>query len=215
VSFALAAVGGAGYDPPVSRFAPTAPLPPPARGREIDPASVAPLSLRELFHDHYARVWRLLRRLGVPPALVDDALQEVFLVASRRLGDIRPGKERSFLHGVALRVASDQRRRQASRPATRELLPTEPVADAGPSPEETLERRRERELLDEVLSQMRGELREVLVLFELEELEVKQIAELQRIPIGTAGSRLRRAREEFAAIVRRLRARLDGAEAER
>jgi RNA polymerase sigma-70 factor (ECF subfamily) len=55
----------------------------------------------------------------------------------------------------------------------------------------------------------------VLVLFELEELEVKQIAELQRIPIGTAGSRLRRAREEFAAIVRRLRARLDGAEAER
>ena len=52
------------------------------------------------------------------------------------------------------------------------------------------------------------ELRTVLVLFELEGLEIRAIAELEQIPVGTASSRLRRAREEFSALARRLRASL-------
>ena len=50
------------------------------------------------------------------------------------------------------------------------------------------------------------DLRTVLVLFELEGLEVRQIAEIEQIPVGTASSRLRRAREEFSAIAKRVRA---------
>jgi len=60
-----------------------------------------------------------------------------------------------------------------------------------------------------VLARMPLELRTVFVLFELEGLEVRAIAELEGLPVGTASSRLRRAREEFSAIARRVRASLD------
>ena len=50
------------------------------------------------------------------------------------------------------------------------------------------------------------DLRTVFVLAELEEMEVRELAGVLEIPVGTAASRLRRAREEFSAIARRLRA---------
>jgi RNA polymerase sigma-70 factor (ECF subfamily) len=80
------------------------------------------------------------------------------------------------------------------------------VADWAPSPEQVVERRRARELLDEVLCRLSLELRTVFVLVELEGLAGKDVAALEGIPIGTASSRLRRAREEFSATVKRLRA---------
>src|SRR5689334_22235625 len=80
--------------------------------------AVAVDRLSEMFHHHYDFVWRSVRRLGVPPDAVDDAAQEVFVVASRKLDSIELGKEKAFLFGTAMRVASDtrraaQRRRQA------------------------------------------------------------------------------------------------------
>jgi RNA polymerase sigma-70 factor (ECF subfamily) len=149
-----------------------------------------------------------LRRLGVPIAQLDDATQEVFWVAARRLSDIEHGSEHPFLYGVALRIASNELRRMKSAMQIAELELVHTIVHDGPSPEEHLEQRQARELLDEVLVQLPLELRTVFVLFELEGMEVRQIAELQAIPLGTAGSRLRRAREEFSAITRRVRARL-------
>jgi RNA polymerase sigma-70 factor, ECF subfamily len=163
-----------------------------------------PLDLRSLFEDHYASIWRLLRRLGVPLSLLDDAAQEVFWVAARRLKDIEPGREHPFLYGVALRVASNQIRRQPPiQAAELELFPH--LKSDAPSPEEHCEQRQLRAMLDEVLDRMPAELRTVFVLCELEELEVRKVAELVSIPVGTASSRLRRAREEFSAIARRVR----------
>ena len=163
--------------------------------------------VRALFHAHYTSIWRLLRRLGVPAAQLDDAAQEVFWVAARKLAQIEPGRQHSFLYGVALRVAAGLLRRNARVPAHEELSALE-LSDGAPSPEEQLERARERELLDQVLDRLPLELRSVLVLFELEGLDVRAIAEIEQIPVGTVGSRLRRAREEFSAAARRLRAAL-------
>lgn len=164
----------------------------------------AVLDLRALFDANYASVWRLLRRLGVHPAQLDDAAQEVFWVAARRLHDIQPGREHAFLYGVSLRVASNAVRRQNAAPPWVEIESTSRIPDHAPSPEEQLEQRRARELLDWVLDRMPLELRTVFVLFELEGLEVRDIAELEEIPVGTASSRLRRAREEFSAIAKRV-----------
>jgi RNA polymerase sigma-70 factor (ECF subfamily) len=166
--------------------------------------------VRSLFQAHYAAVWRLLRRFGVPVAQLDDAAQEVFWVAARRFADIEAGREKAFLYGVALRVASNElRRSQVSAELTRPLGDLEQVlADLAPSPEESLEQRRALLLLDAALRQLPLELRTVLVLFELEGLEVSKISEIEGIPLGTASSRLRRAREEFSAIAKRLRAAL-------
>lgn len=161
------------------------------------------LDVRALFDAHYASIWRLLRRLGVPEAQVDDAAQEVFWVAARRIADIDLGRAHSFLYGVALRVASQERRKRAIVPLGDDDL--DDVRDHAPSPEEQLDQRRARALLDAVLDRMPDDLRSVFVLFELEGLEVKAIADLHEIPLGTASSRLRRAREEFAAISKRVR----------
>ena len=167
--------------------------------------TVAP-SFQALFQMHYASVWRLLRRFGVHDAQLDDAAQEVFWVAARRLSDIEPGRERAFLYGVALRVASNDVRRQRDTPCAADLDSLTALPDSRPSPEQALEQRRARELLDAVLARMPLELRTVFVLFELEGMQIRDIAELQAIPLGTAGSRLRRAREEFSAIAKRVRA---------
>src|SRR5205814_7837271 len=46
---------------------------------------------------HHDFIWRLLRRLGLPQASADDATQQVFCIAARRVADIAPCSERSFL----------------------------------------------------------------------------------------------------------------------
>lgn len=181
----------------------------PVASSSADPAADGtPSSLRELFDTHYGSMWRLLRRLGVSAEQLDDATQEVFWVAARRLKDIRRGSEHAFLYGVALRIASNILRRQKAAPPAVDPSTLTKLVDGAPSPEQALERRQARELLDLVLDRMPLELRTAFVLFELEGLPVKDIAELEEIPLGTASSRLRRAREEFSSIARRLRAAL-------
>ena len=164
--------------------------------------------LDALVAEHFDLVWRVLRRLGASPADADDAVQEVFLVAARRLGSIAAGRERAFLIGVSMRVLSSQRRRTRRR---REEPgdPLDELAAVAGDPLASLELSQARELLSEVLAGLPLELRAVLVLYELEELSVGEIAELLATPRGTISSRLKSARDAFAAAVRRLRARQD------
>lgn len=166
------------------------------------------LDIRTLFDAHYASIWRLLRRLGVRDEQLDDASQEVFWVAARRLGTIQTGSAHAFLYGVALRVASDVRRRRNAQPWTSGWDDVDSLITEQANPEECLEQRHARELLDFVLDRLPLELRTVFVLFEIEGMALKEIAELEGIPQGTVSSRLRRAREEFAAVSQRLRAAL-------
>lgn len=162
--------------------------------------------LQSLVTAHLDFVWRSLLRLGVPPADVDDATQSVWIVLARRLPEIAPGNERAFLFGVALRVASDARRRSRKRREVPGLDVAEHV-DTQPDAEEALERSEARALLGEILDDLPEDLRAVFVLYELEELTGAEIAELLAIPAGTVASRVRRAREAFEQIVKRLRAR--------
>src|SRR5687768_17145524 len=71
--------------------------------------------MRGMVEQHFDFIWRTLRRLGVGEADADDATQEVFLVASRKLEEVAVTKERSFLFGTALRVASTHRRTSSRR----------------------------------------------------------------------------------------------------
>jgi RNA polymerase sigma-70 factor (ECF subfamily) len=75
-----------------------------------------PSALRRLVQDHYDFIWRLLARLNVSGAEVDDAAQQVFMVLVSREGlTIKVGSERAFLYGVALRVAKEFRRKSQSQ----------------------------------------------------------------------------------------------------
>ena len=159
-----------------------------------------------MFHHHYDFVWRSVRRLGVPPDAADDAAQEVFVVASRKLEAIEVGKEKAFLFGAAIRVAADarravQRRRQSPSSDEPELV------DATPALDELVDQKRARELLDELIAQLPEDTRSIFVLFELEGMTMAKIASYLDLPAGTVASRLRRARELFSAFVARLEAR--------
>jgi RNA polymerase sigma-70 factor, ECF subfamily len=185
---------------------------PPARAESVRQTAAAPAAvaerLRVVFHAHYTPIWRLLRRLGVEAAQVDDAAQEVFAVLARRHQEVEPGREGAFLYGVALRVATSTNRSRHRLPTAEELEQLLHVADAKPSPEANLAHKRDRLLLDLVLDQLPTDLRTVFVLAELEELDLTAIAQLEQLPLGTVNSRLRRAREEFSVIAKRLRAQL-------
>ncbi len=161
---------------------------------------------RALRHEHFELVWRSLRRLGVPAADVDDAAQRVFLLAARKLANITAGSERSYLFGIALRVASHARRAIKRRGEIGDdaLAAHE---DPVPAADELLDQRRARDLLDEVLASLPLDVRAVFILFELEQMTLAEIAALIGAPQGTAASRLRRGRELFQAEVARLKAR--------
>jgi RNA polymerase sigma-70 factor, ECF subfamily len=163
--------------------------------------------LRALVTEQYDFIWRSIRRLGVPPTDVDDCAQQVFWVASRKLDEIRPGSERAFLFGTALRVASDARRSRTRRREVPEQGEGAEALDPAPDPEELADKTRARALLDEVLDAMPMDLRAPFVLFELEEMPTAEIAAVLDVPVGTVASRLRRAREEFQKIVARVKAR--------
>jgi RNA polymerase sigma-70 factor (ECF subfamily) len=177
-----------------------------AEGALVPPELHARVTL--MVKTHHDFIWRLLRRLGVPEADADDATQRVFMIAARRMADVAVGSERSFLFGTALRVAPETIR--TARRHAQPLLGDERAdkRDSSPDPEELVAQHRARAVLDEILLAMPIELRSVLVLFELEQLTKNEVAELLDLPVGTAVSRLRRAREEFRAHLKRRNARL-------
>jgi len=164
---------------------------------------VADPEVHELVATHFRVVWRALRRFGVRPALLDDAAQQVFATLFSKRALIEPGKERAFLLGIAFRVAANLRRSEARKPEIG-LEDSELPAHPDPNPEELLELKRRRALLDEVLDALPEEQRAVFVLFELEGCSTSEIAEALELPMGTVASRLRRARGRFAAKVREL-----------
>ena len=161
--------------------------------------------LRAMVDTQFDFIWRSLRRLGVPPDEVDDASQQVFWIAAKNLERIEPRSERSYLFGTALRVASDVRR---LRSRGREVHGDDTIhwtAHPAPGPDELLDQKRARELLDDLLDSMPMEMRTVLVLVEGEGLTGSEVAHLLEIPEGTVSSRLRRAREALAHGVERLK----------
>ncbi len=169
------------------------PVPAPPEPEPAPPAE----RLRAAVAAHYEFVWRMLRRLGVPEAGVEDGAQQVLIVLANRMHDVRVGAERAFMIATATRVAADVRKKRAR---AREDLDPETLAalhSSAPLADELLDRGRARLLLDVVLDEMPDELRTVFVLFEFENLTMAAIAELLAVPPGTVASRLRRARATF------------------
>ena len=173
------------------------PAAPPASG--FAPAGGATQArLASMFRAHHALIWRMLRRRGLDPDAAADATQQCFLIAAERLADIRADSERAFLLGTALRLALSAFR--SSRRFETDSDPDQHV-QPGQGLEELVDQNRALDLLDRALGRLTPDLLEVFVLFEVEQLTTPEIAALVQIPIGTAASRLRRAREAFRAAL--------------
>lgn len=149
-------------------------------------------------------VGRVLRKEGVSAANLDDEIQRTFIVAASRLERLHVGAERSFLHQVALYVASHARRRHArSREDATDVPPDRD--DESPSAEQLIDHKRMQALLDRVVDCLDEPTRAVFILHAFQDRTLTEIAAMLRIPRGTAASRLRRARRQLrerAAAIR-------------
>ena len=168
------------------------------------PVSAESARVEAFVREHHSFVWRVLRRCGLADADADDAAQQVFLTAAARLDAVARGSERAFLYRIAARVASNAHRTVRRRRETGGLESGDEPASL-PGPDDLLDQRRARELLDRVLAELPEDLRDILVLFEIEGLRSPEIAEALAIPVGTVASRLRRARAELEERVARHR----------
>lgn len=175
---------------------------------QSEPTSADKQRLSQMLTAYFPSVWRLARRMGLSSAQAEEVAQEAFVVASTKLAQIDPALERSYLHGVTLRLTANLRRSAAARHETVAYEPTlHDAAQTYPGADELLELKQRQMVLDQVLEAMSSAFREVLVLFEIEQCSLAEIAEALGIPEGTVASRLRRAREDFARRVQRLQAR--------
>ena len=161
-----------------------------------------PWLLESVYRQHFKAVWRLLRRLGVPAAQLDDAAQDVFLVVQKKLPQLRPeASPQSWVFGITVRVASEYRRRSLWRRAD---PIAEDVIDPALNPGRQLEMQEAVALLHALLAQLDEKKREVFVLAELEQLSAPEIVEVLGVNLNTVYARLRAAKREFdAALVRR------------
>jgi RNA polymerase sigma-70 factor, ECF subfamily len=130
--------------------------------------------------------------LGVPEAEADDLCQEVMLVVHRKLPEFDGRALRSWLYKICLRAASDYRKKaRVRRERATDTLPESALAETQPN--EVDGKRAERTLM-RVLDQLDDEKRTAFVLFEIEELTLREIAEVTETPLQTAYSRLQAAR---------------------
>lgn len=185
---------GAGHSPSVGL-----PNPLPVEDSPVEGPAAA-------YRQFFRPVWRNLRRLGVPDDQIEDAVQDVFLVVHRRWGEFEGRSSlTTWIFGILLNVVQGYRRagrRHAAR-LERARCSSAVLQTTGDCPAAAAERREATERLHAVLSKLSEDQRTLLVLVELEQLPIVQVAPLLGVNINTCRSRLRQARRAFAVVLAR------------
>jgi RNA polymerase sigma-70 factor (ECF subfamily) len=144
-----------------------------------------------LYRAHASFTWACLRRLGVPAAGIDDAMQELWVTAHRRLASLHSmAAAKSWLYGIARRVASHHRRTEQ-----RHRRKLDAIGDTAPRHDVAA---RESELVVEsILAHLDARVREAFVLSELEGWSAPEIARATGANANTIYWRVRVARQEL------------------
>lgn len=168
----------------------------------------------ELVRTHTRRVYSICYRFGGNEHRAQDLTQEVFLRVFRTLGSYRAG-EGSFgvwLARLTRNLLIDNYRREKYERVTgsiEEMLPMiEERSSSTSRADSILAGREASEVLQSALQKLPPELRETVILRDLEELEYREIAEVLQVPEGTVKSRLNRGRAELGRLLKRHQAAL-------
>ena len=178
---------------------------------EADPdpgLSLSPVpTFQAIYRQYFDFVWSSARHLGAARDAVDDVVQDVFIVIHSKLDTLRrPEALRSWVYGIVRRTVSDYRRSSRTRDTAGARLGAEinSTRPSQPSPLDVAERSAELDLLDSVLAELDEPKREVFVMVEVLEMTVPEVVQSLEIPLNTAYSRLRMARQSFEeALARR------------
>ncbi|GAB4366290.1 MAG: hypothetical protein OHK0021_09790 [Bryobacter sp.] len=163
----------------------------------------------QLVRSHTRRVYAICYRFVGKDEEAQDLTQDVFLRIFKTLGSFRAG-EGSFtvwLTRLTRNLLIDHYRRTKGQRMTDSIDDQLPVLEetslAGGRTDGLLAGREASELLQGALQKLSPELREAVILRDLEEMEYKEIAATLGVPEGTVKSRLNRGRAELAKILRR------------
>jgi RNA polymerase sigma-70 factor (ECF subfamily) len=172
----------------------------------------AELDFDDVYREHFTFVWRSVKRLGVRDAALDDVVQEVFVIVHRRLSAFEGRSAlRTWLFGIALRVARDHRRSVARRNPKEaqgaENVDPDTLRSTFSTPGESAEKAEAVRLLYTILDELDDERREIFVMAELEQMPMPEIARTLDLGVNTAYARLRAARISFEQALARHRAR--------
>ncbi len=134
--------------------------------------------------------------MGVAERYLDDATQEVFLIAFGKLGSFEGrAKFSTWLYAIAYRVGCNYRRR-ARRDAELESIEADHEGDIR-DPEQSLVEKQAAHLVQRFCDGLSTKLRDVFVLCILEGQPVPSVAVLLNLPENTVHSRIRLVREAF------------------
>jgi RNA polymerase sigma-70 factor (ECF subfamily) len=171
--------------------------PAPRKGAELQVTSEPLPPFDSLYPANLDFVLRTLRRLGVSGSAVEDAAQEVFLVVLRRADSFEGrGSVRSWLFGIARRVAKSHRR---PRDRAEDELDALDEADFQ-SPESRAGDAELARALESLLGRLPREQREPFILVELEEMGVREAAAALEVNHNTLFSRLKLARRQVEVL---------------
>lgn len=169
-----------------------------------DHDATATRDVEDIFRTHYPFVRRVLQYWGVPPSSVDDAVQDVFVVVTRKVDGLDPSTDiRSWLLGVGRRVAGNLRRMER-RTKTRRSRIRVLGGESQPSSDYDGD---DVELALRLLQRLPDPQRTVFVLADLEGWTAPEIAESVGINTSTVYSRLRTARRRLERMHSELLAR--------
>jgi len=176
----------------------------------------AQTSFEQLVRPHLEHLYRLAYRFTGTADRAEDLIQDLLVRIYPRCDELSQiDRPRSWLARVMYRMFIDQVRREARAPEVpivdTGLMADEPggesdpyagVADPAPGPEEAAELRFDQERLAVAWEQLSPDHRALLALFDIEGYSLQELETMLEIPRGTIKSRLHRARERLAALVR-------------
>jgi RNA polymerase sigma-70 factor (ECF subfamily) len=158
-------------------------------------------SCLEAYQRELDYVYRIFSRLGIRHPELDDLVQDLFVVLHRSWLSVDQRRPlRPYLAGIAVKIAMAHRRKRSREVFISKL----DIVDAGPGPESTIDSKQTRALLLAALARVPLSRRAVIVMHELGDIPVADVAAALSIPLFTAYSRLRKGRQELEAQIKRL-----------
>jgi len=169
----------------------------------------------ELVRTHHRRVYGLCYRFTGNPADAEDLTQDVFLKVYSNLAsfDMGRGSLQVWITTMTRNLLVDNFRRTRNQRATGsldegwdasdELKPVDRLVSAAPSPHESAAQKELSKMVQDALARVSAELREAVILRDLQDLDYKEIAQVLGIPEGTVKSRISRGRAELARLLER------------
>ena len=170
----------------------------------------------EIVQRYHRRIYNICYRFAGSPDDAQDLTQEVFIRMYRTLNsyDIGRGAFMTWVTTITRNLLVDHFRKTKQERMTESLDTTssehedamplsEQIPDRGPAPDSNVQSREAGDIVHEALQKLSPELREAVILRDLQDFDYREIATVLKVPEGTVKSRINRGRAELARLLQR------------